>query len=112
MKQKIFLICAATLILGGTTLSAFAADNHAALLGQAAAPATANRTIIIGPDTAYVNVTRGDVVKFVVGDKTFAWNFGGPSTIGEIELNAIAPPGILNHTVKAYIKRNLLDDGA
>ena len=77
-----------------------------ALLGDPASPAWATRTIAIYPDTRYVNVTGGEVVKFTVGDKSFAWNFNGrPSSF---DLNAVAPPGVMDHKVKAYIAPNPL----
>lgn len=111
MKQKFLFACVAALILNTVTLSSFAGDNHAGLLGDPAEPSQASRTINIGLDTAYVNVTHGDVVKFVVGDKIFAWNFNGPARIAEIDLNDIAPPDTLNHTVKAYVRRDPATNG-
>jgi hypothetical protein len=112
MKQKYFFVGVAALMLATATLPSFADDNHVSLLGGATEPSAASLTITIGPNTAYVNVTRGDIVKFVVGDKSFAWSFDGASTISEIDLNNIAPPGILNHLVKVYVKRNTIYDGA
>jgi hypothetical protein len=111
MKQKFLFAGTLALILTTATLPSFSADDHANLLGAEAAPSTASRTIVIGPDTAYVNVMHGDIVKFIVGDKTFAWNFNGPARISEIDLNKIAPPGVLNHVVKAYIKRDPATNG-
>ena len=111
MKLKFLVATSAALILTSTCLSAFADQSHSTLLGDPAAPSAAVRTIVIGQGTGYVNVTRGEVVKFVVGDKTFAWDFNGPSNIAVIDLNAVAPSGVLDHAVKAYIARNLIDDG-
>ena len=77
-----------------------------ALLGDAASPASATRTIAIYPDTRYVNVTGGEIVKFTVGNQSFAWNFNGrPSSF---DLNAVAPPGVLDHGVQAYVAPNPL----
>jgi len=77
-----------------------------ALLGSAALPASATRTIAIYPDTRYVNMTGGEIVKFTVGNQSFAWNFNGrPSSF---DLNAVAPPGVLDHGVKAYVAPNPL----
>ncbi len=81
------------------------------LLGQSEPPGSADRTIVVTPATSYVNVDRGDVVRFVVGDKTFSWSFATPSNISVIELNAIAPAGTFDHPVRAYIKRLPLYDG-
>ena len=38
------------------------------------------RTIVIKPNTSYVNVTGGEVIRFEVGDKSFLWNFNGPGS--------------------------------
>ena len=81
-----------------------------ALLGDPASPASATRTIAIYPDTRYVNVTGGEVVKFTVGDKSFAWNFSGRP--GSFDLNAVAPPGVMDHRVKAYVAQNPLYSGS
>ena len=77
-------------------------------LGEAAAPPAATRTIVIGPHTRWVNVTGGDIVKFVVGEKTFAWNFDVAEGVSSFDLNRVAPPGTLDHTVVAYVAPNPL----
>ena len=77
------------------------------LLGDPATPEQAQRTIVISPTTQYVNVTEGDVVTFVVNDVTFAWNFDGPPEVSSFELNRVAPAGALDHTVTAYVARNI-----
>ena len=77
-----------------------------ALLGNPAPPDTATRTIAIHPTTRYVNVTGGEIVLFTVGDKSFAWNFSGrPSSF---DLSVVAPPGMLDRKVTAYIAPNPL----
>lgn len=111
MKQKTFFAGALMLMFAGATLPSHAADNYAGLLGDPAALAAASRTVIIGLDTEYVNMTHGDVVKFVVGDKTFAWNFNGPARVSVIDLDKIAPPGTLDHPVKVYIRRDPATNG-
>jgi hypothetical protein len=70
--------------------------------GDPAPTAAAGQTIVIKPDTQYVNVTGGNIVKFVDGDKSFAWNFDGPYGY-TFELNRVAPPGVLDHRVMAYV---------
>lgn len=111
MMQKFLIVGAATLISATAALSSCAADSRGELSGNTVASSTATRTIAIEPGTAYVNVDRGDVVRFVVGDKTFTWNFTGPGTISEISLNDVAPVGVLDHPVKVYIKRIPIYDG-
>lgn len=73
------------------------------LLGDPAPPEAATQTIVIAPDTRWVNVTGGDTVQFIVGDKAFAWSFSGPQSVSSFALNQVAPPGILNREVVAYV---------
>jgi hypothetical protein len=76
------------------------------LFGEPAAPGAAQRTIVIQPDTRYVNVEGGQVVRFIAGDKEFAWNFFVARTVNSFDLNEVAPPGILAHTVRAYVSQD------
>lgn len=81
------------------------------LLGAAAPSSAAIRTIVITPDTRWVNVTGGDTVRFIAGDQSFAWNFTVARTVTTFALNRVAPPGILTHTVVAYVARDPQDIG-
>jgi hypothetical protein len=78
-------------------------SSYVDLYGEPADPAAAQRTIVILPETRYVNVEGGQVVRFVTGDKEFAWNFFVAKSVSSFELNEVAPPGILAHTVRAYV---------
>jgi hypothetical protein len=92
----VLLLCAA--------MSPFAsATDYRYLYGDAAPPSAANYTIVIQPDMRYVNVQGGDTVNFVVGDRQFAWTFNVARTVWAFDLNDVAPPGLLDHTVRAYI---------
>lgn len=73
------------------------------LLGTPAPIAAAQRTIVIGPTTRHINVEGGEVIRFVVGDKSFGWSFNVGSTVSSFELNRVAPPGVLDHPVAAYV---------
>ena len=102
MKQlSIFLAVA-----GMVASAAAVATVPTTLLGDAATPDQAQRTIVIDPTTEYVNVTEGDVVTFVAKGVVFAWNFDGPPEVSSFELNRVAPAGALDHTVTAYVARN------
>ena len=79
------------------------------LLGDPAVATAMTRTIVITPATPYVNVKGGEVVKFVVGDQTFAWNFNG--VVESFDLHRIAPAGVLDHPVIAYVGENPDDMG-
>jgi len=81
------------------------------LLGSPAPEAAATRTIVITPDTRHVNVIGGDIVKFVVGHKSFTWNFNGAQHIAPFDLSQTAPPGVLDHKVMAYVEPNPLYRG-
>ncbi len=70
--------------------------------GDSATDSAATKTVVIGPETRFVNVTGGEVIKFVDGDRSFAWNFDGPYGYA-FELNRVAPPGVLDHRVTAYV---------
>ncbi len=74
----------------------------------------ASRVIVITPATRAVNVTGGEIVKFVAGPRSFAWNFNGSIFVNAFELNLAAPPGVLDHKVMAYVAPNPMysgDDG-
>ena len=76
------------------------------LVGDPAPTASATRTIAIQPDTRYVNVTGGEVVRFTAGDRSFAWNFNG--RLSSFDLATVAPQGMLDHKVTAYVAPNPL----
>ena len=78
------------------------------LLGDPAPVSAATRTIVIAPATKYVNVTGGETIKFIAGDKAFAWNFDGTPYPPSFALNLVAPPGVLDHQVTAYVAPNPL----
>ncbi len=106
MKSRLF--CSVMFCLA---LSACATPNMATrldLLGDPASASAATRTIAIGPDTKYVNVIGGDIVQFVVGDKSFTWNFDGNAHTAAFDLNLVAPPGVLSGKVTAYVAPNPL----
>lgn len=71
-------------------------------LGSAAPPSAAMYEIAIGPETRHVNVLRDDIVTFVVGSKSFTWSFNDPQ-FWPVELSRVAPAGVLDHAVIAYI---------
>jgi hypothetical protein len=64
----------------------------------------ATRTIFIKPETNYVNVTGGEVIRFEVGNKSFVWNFNGQRS--SFDLARVAPPSLLDHKVTAYVAPN------
>jgi hypothetical protein len=103
MKNKLFKLIVAgavPLMLAVTSYSSTAAEDF---YGEPAQPTALSRTVTIGKDTQYVNVTGGEIIKFVTPAKTFTWNFKTftrPDQV--IDLNKIAPDA-LDHEVKVYI---------
>ena len=73
------------------------------LYGSPAAPADYQPTIVITPATTYVNVEGGDTVRFMANGKEFAWTFNVARTVNQFDLNEVAPSGMLDHRVHAFI---------
>ena len=79
------------------------AERPISFLGDPAPVNMATATIVIHPNTKWVNVTGGDTVKFVTGDKAFAWAFNVATSVRSFDLSRVAPPGMLDHSVIAYV---------
>lgn len=78
--------------------------NYLDLYGQEIpASAHTSKVVSIGPGTRHVNVQGGDSVRFIVGDKVFAWHFNVARTINSFDLREVAPTGVLNHAVIAHV---------
>lgn len=103
MKSRLLLPTVLAIVLPIACVSPTHFTPRTDLLGDPAPPSAATRTIVITPDTKWVNVTGGDIVKFIAGDKTFAWNFNVAQTISSFDLSQVAPPGILNRKVEVFV---------
>ena len=77
-------------------------------LGTTAPIAAATRTVTIAPQTRYVNVNQGDVVKFEVDGKVFAWQFDTDRPQGWLDLSLFAPKGTNTHKVEVFVGSNPL----
>ena len=99
MKPRFILIAAA--LVSACTLQS--PERPLSFLGDPAPVNAATQTIVIRPDTKWVNVTGGDIVQFIVGDKSFAWAFNVAVGVNSFDLRRVAPPGVLDHPVEAYI---------
>ena len=94
----------ACLLLASLLTSCMTRTSYQSLYGQAlAASAVTNHVVAIRSDTRYINVQGGDSVRFIVGDKAFAWQFNVARTINSFDLREVAPPGMLDHAVIAYV---------
>ena len=98
MNNKLALSGAALALL--TSIGAHAAMDNS-LLASADTLEDATRTIVIQPNTHYVNVNHGEVVKFVSNGQEFAVRFDGIRS--SFDLGAVAPAGELDHRVTAYV---------
>jgi len=103
------------LTLVALTLSAglFACAELTIPLSQAGKPAPAEeaeRTIVVDDNTKWVNVHKGETVKFMANGREFAWAFDGlpeGENWASFELSRIAPPGALHRNVLVYISPGL-----
>ena len=89
--------------LSAASVSAFAltdADRY----GEMANPAAAMRTIVVQPNARWVNVTHGEIVKFVVNGREFAWDFDG--LLSNFKLSVIDPQDGNAENVQVYIERS------
>jgi len=102
MKPKflLFALLAAILFTGCTTEMDLA--KRISLLGDPAPISAADRMVRIEPDTKYVVITGGEIIRFNIGDKSFAWHFDGAGEY-HFDLALVAPPGLLDHKVMAYV---------
>jgi hypothetical protein len=103
METKSLIPAVLALTLSLSALSSMAATSPN-LLGDPSSATAADRTITITPDTSYVNVIGGQTVQFNEGGKTFTWDFDGP--VASFDLNRVAPSGVLDHAVTAYVSPN------
>ncbi len=98
--KRLFILVAIGLI---SACAHRAPEQMLALFGDPAPVEAATQTIVIRPETRWVNVTGGDTVKFVVGEKSFAWIFNVARTVNSFDLSRVAPPGVLDRHVEAYV---------
>jgi hypothetical protein len=103
MKTKSLIPAIVALTLSASALSSMAATPDELPGDSAPAAVAADRTITITPDTKFVNVEGGQIVKFDLGEQTFVLDFDGAEAIGSFDLNQVLPPGSLDHPVKVYV---------
>jgi hypothetical protein len=76
------------------------ADTNANRNGEASDRISASRTVVIGPNTRWVNVAQDEVVTFVSGREQFSWHFDG--TASRVSLQQIAP-STFNQSKDVYV---------
>jgi heavy-metal resistance protein CzcE len=108
MKQKLVILAVTAMTSGFLHLSASASTPNIPI-GVVVPLSAATRTIPIDAKTKYVNVTAHETVKFLANGIAFAITFNGSSATtfafapSVVDLNQLAPAGILNHRVTVYI---------
>ena len=105
--MKRFIPTLAMLALSATSLVAAAKVTEADMLGSAAQPLAAQRTIAIDAKTRWITVDRDEVVRFVSNGQEFAWAFNGMAS--SFKLSNIAPAGALDRELTVYIWPNARD---
>ena len=118
--MKLLTPALAVLTLSAASLSAGAAMRTDLLGEPTQAPsaeraivyAVADRTIEITDQTKWVNVTHGEVVRFVSNGRDFTWYFDGVAQPRPFNLMEIAPAGFVNNGVTVYVSLGYRDFAA
>jgi hypothetical protein len=110
MYTKLLLPVLTAMTLASAGTAALAAAQPADFRGSAApAQAAVDQVIVITDATRHVNVTGGATVRFVIGGRSFSWNFqNGSAHVLPFDLQLIAPQGLLTHRVTTYVSDNPL----
>lgn len=82
------------------------AEVPVSFLGDPVPPSATEKTIEILPQTRWVNVTGGENIRFVVGNREFGWAFNVAVGVSSFDLQRVAPPGTLDRPVTAYVERD------
>lgn len=102
-RASALAVCAAVILSACATTDQMGALPPVSLLGQQVDDAGATQVVVIHPDTKWTNIESGQIVRFVVGAKTFTWSFTNSQTIASFDLNRVTPPGFLDHRVTVYL---------
>jgi hypothetical protein len=104
MKRKLLLLMALSLLLAGCA-NLRASGDRTELWGSPAPAEAATKTIVVLPETKYVNLTGGDIVRFIVGDKSFTWSFDGIYFPAAVDISKVSN-GLLQRPLTAYVGVN------
>lgn len=89
-----------------TAVSAQAAV-PARLLGTTVPDSVASHVVTITPSTDSLNAQWGHSIEFKDHGKSFAYEFDGPhADDARVNLERLAPAGMINHPVYAYVTGN------
>ena len=98
-------VLATTMLYFGTAL-ALPPDSQE-WLGTPADGLRADRVISVTSNTRWVNVNENETVRFVVGEKNFAWQFNGSRSV--FHLADIAPAGLVSPSINVYVGADPLE---
>ena len=100
MKNTLTVAIAAVGLVG--CLFAAAQGRGNIFLGSPVPVAQAGRTIVINPETRWVNVSQGETIRFVAGSTEFNWRFDGPDA-RSFDLAQVAPAGAVPGSITVYV---------
>ncbi|HEY4318022.1 MAG TPA: CzcE family metal-binding protein, partial [Herbaspirillum sp.] len=103
--KRILILCAVSAALLAGCAGIHDKGDRTDLWGTPTTAAAATKTIVITPDTRFVNLVGGDVVRFVVGDQSFTWSFDGIYFPAAVDISKISN-GLLHRPVMAYVEGN------
>ena len=99
--KKIFIPLLIALSLSACSIQR--ADLPASFLGGPMPSEEADRTIEIFPHTKWVNVTGGEIIRFVMDGKDFGWTFDAAYGPSSYDLRRIAPEGFVDRPITVYV---------
>ena len=104
MSRKTISILAAAALATALSGAAYSQERIGkdTLLGEpVSADAQVDKVVNVNANTRWVNVVQNENVKFIVGSKTFAWNFQSPRP--SVNLKDIAPAGTVDRNLIVYL---------
>jgi ABC-type Fe3+-hydroxamate transport system substrate-binding protein len=104
MKRSLILLSIAATLLAGCA-GMRDTGPRTDLWGTPVTAVSATKTIVITPETKFVNLIGGDVVRFVVGNQSFTWSFDGAYFPAAVDISKVSN-GLLQRPVIAYVEAN------
>lgn len=100
MKSTLTLTVATLCLVACLSAAAQGASNL--FWGSPVPVAQAGRSIVINPDTRWVNVAQGETIRFVAGSVEFGWKFDGPGS-RSFDLAQVLPAGAVTRPITVYV---------
>jgi hypothetical protein len=90
-------------VLYGITIISCTTTIRPDLYGTPVPQENAARTVIILPSTKLVTVKDYETVKFVTGQRSFAWRFDPAPRLDQLYLHWIAPENMVAHDILVIV---------